>query len=52
MNSEVMTITPLMRQYHTIKQQYPDALLLFQVGDFMNFFLRMLKKHPLFLVLH
>jgi DNA mismatch repair protein MutS len=30
--------TPLMRQYFEIKQQYPDTLLLFQVGDFYELF--------------
>lgn len=49
MSSEVMTITPLMRQYHTIKQQYPDALLLFQVGDFYELFFEDAKKASSFL---
>jgi len=30
--------TPLMMQYASIKKQYPHALLLFQVGDFYEFF--------------
>ena len=30
--------TPLMRQYNTIKTKYPDALLLFRVGDFYETF--------------
>ena len=30
--------TPLMKQYNTIKQKYPDALLLFRVGDFYETF--------------
>ncbi|MFM7080292.1 MAG: DNA mismatch repair protein MutS [Bacteroidota bacterium] len=30
--------TPLMKQYNTIKSQYPDALLLFRVGDFYETF--------------
>ncbi len=30
--------TPLMRQYAEIKQQYPDTLLLFRVGDFYETF--------------
>lgn len=30
--------TPLMKQYCLIKEQYPDALLLFQVGDFYELF--------------
>jgi len=31
-------LTPLMRQYHQIKSRYPDALLLFRVGDFYETF--------------
>ncbi|QIE60199.1 DNA mismatch repair protein MutS [Rasiella rasia] len=30
--------TPLMQQYNTIKAKYPDALLLFRVGDFYETF--------------
>lgn len=30
--------TPLMKQYNTIKARYPDALLLFRVGDFYETF--------------
>jgi DNA mismatch repair protein MutS len=30
--------TPLMKQYHQIKGKYPDALLLFRVGDFYETF--------------
>ncbi|MFB9056182.1 DNA mismatch repair protein MutS [Mariniflexile ostreae] len=30
--------TPLMAQYNTIKAKYPDALLLFRVGDFYETF--------------
>lgn len=30
--------TPLMRQYNTIKAKYPDAILLFRVGDFYETF--------------
>jgi DNA mismatch repair protein MutS len=26
--------TPLMQQHNAIKQKYPDAILLFRVGDF------------------
>ncbi|MBK9420998.1 MAG: DNA mismatch repair protein MutS [Flavobacteriales bacterium] len=32
--------TPLMRQYGSIKAQYPDAILLFRVGDFYETFLQ------------
>ena len=31
-------VTPLMRQYYKIKNKYPDALLLFRVGDFYETF--------------
>ena len=30
--------TPLMRQYHSIKQRFPRALLLFRLGDFYELF--------------
>ena len=32
------TVTPLMQQYNRIKYKYPDALLLFRVGDFYETF--------------
>ncbi len=31
-------VTPLMKQYNSIKLKYPDALLLFRVGDFYETF--------------
>ena len=30
--------TPLMKQYNSIKAKYPDAILLFRVGDFYETF--------------
>ncbi len=36
MNSEATT--PLMHQYHAIKRQVPDALLMFRLGDFYELF--------------
>jgi DNA mismatch repair protein MutS len=36
--STEVTETPLMKQYNTIKAKYPDALLLFRVGDFYETF--------------
>lgn len=36
--SESKKETPLMKQYNTIKGKYPDALLLFRVGDFYETF--------------
>jgi|TARA_B110000305_G_C19452077_1_gene648535 DNA mismatch repair protein MutS len=31
-------VTPLMKQYNAIKMKYPDAMLLFRVGDFYETF--------------
>jgi DNA mismatch repair protein MutS len=31
-------LTPMFRQYHAVKQQYPDVLLLFRMGDFYELF--------------
>ncbi|MCK4373002.1 MAG: hypothetical protein KAW61_07635, partial [candidate division Zixibacteria bacterium] len=28
------SVTPLMRQYHAIKEQHPDKILFFRMGDF------------------
>ena len=36
--SKATGTTPLMRQYAAIKAQYPDAILLFRVGDFYETF--------------
>src|ERR1700740_431730 len=36
MSSEAST--PLMRQYHGVKQQVPGALLMFRLGDFYELF--------------
>ncbi len=45
--------TPLMTQYNTIKAKYPDALLLFRVGDFFETFgqdaIKLLRFSGLFL---
>jgi DNA mismatch repair protein MutS len=40
MTEEKSTVveTPLMKQFNEIKEQYPDALLLFRVGDFYETF--------------
>ena len=32
------TETPLMKQYNYFKEKYPDAILLFRVGDFYETF--------------
>lgn len=36
--SKQKKVTPLMKQYNAIKVKYPDALLLFRVGDFYETF--------------
>lgn len=36
--SEKPVETPLMKQYNAIKEKYPDAILLFRVGDFYETF--------------
>lgn len=37
-------VTPLMKQYNSIKAKYPDAMLLFRVGDFYETFGEDAKK--------
>ena len=37
-NPKEIAETPLMKQYNAIKAKYPDALLLFRVGDFYETF--------------
>ncbi len=51
MNPETQPTTPLMQQYATIKSQFPDALLLFQVGDFYELFYEDAKKASAFLAI-
>lgn len=38
MNELEVNLTPLMRQYHQIKQQYKDCILMFRLGDFYEMF--------------
>ena len=33
-----MKLTPMMQQYKSIKEQYPDAILFFRLGDFYEMF--------------
>ncbi len=42
--SKPKKITPLMKQYNAIKVKYPDAMLLFRVGDFYETFGEDAKK--------
>ena len=37
-----MKYSPMMRQYLTIKEQYPDMIIFFRLGDFYEMFLMML----------
>ena len=32
------SLTPLMRQYHAVKEQHPDKILFFRMGDFYEMF--------------
>ena len=36
--AKTVKVSPLMKQYNSIKAKYPDALLLFRVGDFYETF--------------
>jgi DNA mismatch repair protein MutS len=36
--AEALHLTPMFRQYHAHKQQHPDAILLFRMGDFYEMF--------------
>ncbi|MBK42534.1 MAG: DNA mismatch repair protein MutS [Flavobacteriaceae bacterium] len=38
MSKKIKKETPLMKQYNAVKAKYPDALLLFRVGDFYETF--------------
>jgi DNA mismatch repair protein MutS len=42
--TKVKKVTPLMKQYNAIKVKYPDAMLLFRVGDFYETFGEDAKK--------
>ncbi|MGB0891509.1 MAG: DNA mismatch repair protein MutS [Flavobacteriaceae bacterium] len=42
--SKAKKVTPLMKQYNAIKTKYPDAMLLFRVGDFYETFGEDAKK--------
>ena len=44
MTAKSKKVTPLMKQYNTIKVKYPDAMLLFRVGDFYETFGEDAKK--------
>jgi len=48
-NENKHKLTPLMQQFMEIKNQFPDALLFFQVGDFYELFFDDAKKAASFL---
>ena len=33
-----MALTPMMRQYLSVKEEFPDALLFYRIGDFYEMF--------------
>src|ERR1700741_3445208 len=37
-DQDLTTLTPMLRQYHAVKQEVPDALLFFRLGDFYELF--------------
>jgi len=39
-----LKITPMIRQYFAVKQQYPDAILFFRMGDFYEMFFEDAEK--------
>lgn len=49
--SEIIKTTPLMEQYHSIKSEYPESLVFFQVGDFYELFFDDAKKASAFLAI-
>ena len=48
---KVHKVTPLMRQYFAIKEQHPDTILFFQVGDFYELFFDDAKMASSFLAI-
>ena len=38
MGAEALMTTPMLRQYHALKQQYADAVIFFRLGDFFEMF--------------
>jgi DNA mismatch repair protein MutS len=37
-NQDTTQLTPMLRQYHAVKQEVPEALLFFRLGDFYELF--------------
>src|SRR5881392_4165280 len=37
-DQDLTTLTPMLRHYHAVKQEVPDALLFFRLGDFYEIF--------------
>ena len=38
-------LSPMMKQYMEIKDQHPDELLFYRLGDFYELFLKMVLPH-------
>ena len=36
--------TPIISQWKNIKSNYPDNILFYRLGDFMNYFMKMQRK--------
>ncbi|HEX3001849.1 MAG TPA: hypothetical protein VHN82_05720, partial [Methanoregula sp.] len=37
-NGNGARLTPVMQQYHELKEQHPDTILFFRIGDFYETF--------------
>ena len=42
--SDAPTLTPMMAQYQAFQDQYPDAIVLFRMGDFYEVFFENAKR--------
>lgn len=51
MSESIQGLTPLMQQYFEIKKEFPDSILLFQVGDFYELFFDDAKRASAFLAI-
>lgn len=44
---EAVHNTPMMKQYFSIKADYPDAFLFYRLGDFYELFFEDAKRSPM-----
>jgi DNA mismatch repair protein MutS len=49
--AKIEKLTPLMQQYFDIREEYPDSILFFQVGDFYELFFEDAKRASAFLAI-